>query len=246
MQAKEIRHKMQRYDIENDANVRLMAAVNQLHQTVGIAVARSCGKITGCLIAPRAVKRVFGQRHQLNVREALLLDIGNELVGKLPIGEHSAVFLFLRRSIRGDVLGIPPPRTGVQLINAHGTRIVLVALCHPILVVPVIVVDVKNSGCIARPQFGMKSEWVGAVNHAAFLRGCAVFIQCSLRNIFAENGPDSMGLVLHVPTVPVVKIADQLHVDGVRRIDTELDAVLTVFVDRVRAENLICLGALSG
>lgn len=50
-----------------------------------------------------------------------------------------------------------------------------------------------------------------------------------------------MGLVLHVPTVPVVKIADQLHVDGVRRIDTELDAVLTVFVDRVRAENLICL-----
>ena len=43
-----------------------------------------------------------------------------------------------------------------------------------------------------------------------------------------------------------IKITDQLHVDGVRRIDTELDAVLTIFVDRVRAENLICLGALSG
>ena len=189
---------------------------------------------------------MLGQRHQLNVRKALLFDIGDELIGKLPIGEHSAVFLLLWRSICGDVLGIPPPRTGVQLIDAHGTRIVFVALCHPIFIVPAIVVDVKNSGCIARPQFGVKSEWIGAVNHAAFLCGCAVFIQCSLRNVLAENGPDSMGLVLHVPTIPVVKIADQLHIDGVRRIDTELDAVLTVFVGRVRAENLICLGALSG
>ncbi len=38
MQTKEVRHKVQRHDVENDADVCLMAAVNQLHQAVWIAI----------------------------------------------------------------------------------------------------------------------------------------------------------------------------------------------------------------
>ncbi len=109
VKTEEIGHEMQRYHIENHADARLMTAVNQFHQTVGLAVAAGGGKITGCLIAPRTVKRVFRQRHQLDMGKALFLYIGNQLIGELTIGEHPSEFLLLRCGRIRAVVQIAPP-----------------------------------------------------------------------------------------------------------------------------------------
>ncbi|MNG34284.1 hypothetical protein D3C84_1207340 [compost metagenome] len=81
-----------------------MTAVNKIHQLLGIAVSAGRCIITGNLITPGLIKRMFVKRHQLNMGISHLGCVGNQLLGKLIVGEE---ILF----------PLQPPGTGMHFVN---------------------------------------------------------------------------------------------------------------------------------
>jgi hypothetical protein len=65
-----------------------MQSGDELAKLVRAAIAAGGGKQTGGLVAPRTVERILGQRHELDVREAGLPDIGDQPVCHLQIRER--------------------------------------------------------------------------------------------------------------------------------------------------------------
>ncbi len=134
----------------------------------------------------------------------------------------------------------------MQLINAHRARVIFAACAHPVGIAPVVAAEVIDNRCTRRAQLGVKGERVGAVDNPPFLRGGAVFIQRALRNIAAENAPDTVLTAVHLPAVPAIEIADELHISCIWRIDAKFYAVLPELMGRMRAENAVGLCALTG
>ena len=58
------------------------------------------------LIAPRAVERILAHRHELDVGEAKIANIGDQLVGQLTIGEITAA-----------LIEAAPPRSEMNLVD---------------------------------------------------------------------------------------------------------------------------------
>ena len=67
------------------ADACLVQRVDQEAEVVRVAEARGRREVRGDLVAPGAAERVLHHRHQLDVGEAHLVDIGNELVGELAV-----------------------------------------------------------------------------------------------------------------------------------------------------------------
>ena len=70
--------------------------VDQRHQVLGRAVARGRREVAGRLVAPRAVERVLGERHQLDVGEAEPRDVLDELRRDLAIRQRAVALLAVR------------------------------------------------------------------------------------------------------------------------------------------------------
>ena len=121
LQAVGIHGKMHRYKVENDANVLLVAGVDEGGQLVRCAVAAGRRKKAGDLVAPAAVKRMLGQRHQLNMGEAVFPAVGGQQLGQLGIGVPAAVLLL-------------PPASGVDLIDIHRLIKAFGAALHPFVI----------------------------------------------------------------------------------------------------------------
>ena len=81
--------------VKQNADVRLMALVNEFHELLRVAVAGGRRIIARDLIAPRGIVGILGQRHQLDVGIAHLLQIGDQMLGKLLIIMYAAVGLAL-------------------------------------------------------------------------------------------------------------------------------------------------------
>ena len=65
-----------------------MRAVDEARETVDRPEARGRRELRERLVAPRAAERVFGDRHELDVREAHALHVRNQ-----PLGEFVPVAL---------------------------------------------------------------------------------------------------------------------------------------------------------
>ncbi len=132
------------HPVHNHADAHLVAAVYKAHKVMGCAIPGGGGKISHHLVAPGAVIRVFRQGHELNMGEAHIPHIGNQLIPQLFIGEHAAICVF-------------PPGTGMHLIDIH--RLVIVGvpglLVIPGLVVPLIPLQVIPPGGRAGPRFAV-------------------------------------------------------------------------------------------
>ncbi|MEI9904401.1 MAG: hypothetical protein WDN06_10835 [Asticcacaulis sp.] len=76
--------------VEDDAKAGLVGAVDETRETGGIAEAGRRGVKPGCLVAPGSVERMFGNRHQLDMGEAHVEDVGDQLFGQLVPGEEIA------------------------------------------------------------------------------------------------------------------------------------------------------------
>ena len=68
-------------------------------------------EVAGDLVAPRAVERVLHHRQQLDVGEAHVVDVGDELVGQLAVGERAVA-----------LLRVAPPRAEVHLVDRDRPR----------------------------------------------------------------------------------------------------------------------------
>ena len=82
--------KVDRHEVEDGADARAVQHVDELHQLAGRAIAARGREEPGRLVAPRTVEGVLHERQELHVGVAGLLQIGNELVGNLAVGEPVA------------------------------------------------------------------------------------------------------------------------------------------------------------
>ena len=107
-----------RRPIENHAQALLMAAIHEVHEVGGRAVAAGGGEIADGLVAPGAVEGMLHDGQQLDVREAHLLDVGNQLVGQFAVGEPAIAFLAAPGAqmdfVDGNGLGQPVAARGAR------------------------------------------------------------------------------------------------------------------------------------
>ena len=69
--------------------------VDEVGEVVGRAEPRRRREVADGLIAPAAVERVLADRQQLDVGEADLLEVLDQLVGQLAVAEEAVAFLDL-------------------------------------------------------------------------------------------------------------------------------------------------------
>ena len=87
--------------VHDHADARLVERVDQVPEVVGAAEPAGRGVVPGDLVAPGAAEGVLGDRKQLDVGEPEVGDVGDELVGQLPVRQPL------------------PPGAEVDLVDAH-------------------------------------------------------------------------------------------------------------------------------
>src|SRR4029079_7791504 len=116
--------------------------VDERPEVVGRAKPARWREKPGDLIAPRAVKPILHDGHQLDVRESLRHDVLDELARQ-----------FAPRQRSKPLDRIAPPRTGVHYINGEGlVESVAAARAsrHPRVVSPLMPSEVRGDGRRAR------------------------------------------------------------------------------------------------
>ena len=103
--------------------------------------------ISGHLIAPGAVKRIFRNSHQFDMRIAHLFDIGTERFCKFAVCIKPRIFLIARMA---------HPGARMHFINTH--RLLIHRSCrrtffHPRIVRPFEMIDIYDTGRRARTFF---------------------------------------------------------------------------------------------
>ncbi len=76
--------KMRRHPVEDHADPLTMQHVDEVHEVLRRPVACGGREVPGRLVAPRAVERVLGDRHQLDVREAVVADVVGQAAARCP------------------------------------------------------------------------------------------------------------------------------------------------------------------
>ena len=195
----------------------LVEPVDEALEPVGVAEARVGGEVGGDVVAPRAAERVLHHRHELDVGEAEVGDVGHERVGDLvPRVELARVVL--------------APRGEVHLVRRHRLvdGLARAALLQPRLVAPLVLRPPDLRGG-ARRLLGVLGQRVGAVGPLAVGAADAVLV---LR-------PDAGALDVDVPdagaveaghrvrrAVPAGPLAGDLDLHGVGGPDAERRAVV--------------------
>ena len=85
---------------------RLMKVIHEIHEVGGCAKTAGRRKVAGGLISPRTVERMFRNRQEFNVGEALSVNILREQRSHFPVGEPTIA-----------LLGDAPPRPKVHLVD---------------------------------------------------------------------------------------------------------------------------------
>ena len=80
---------VRRHPIDDHADARLVAAVDEVHEIVGRAEARGGREVADHLVAPRSGERMLHDGQQFDVRVAHLLHVLHQLDGQLAIGQRS-------------------------------------------------------------------------------------------------------------------------------------------------------------
>ena len=99
-QAVAILGEMAWHPVQNHPQTLGMATVDKGPEFIGAAIAACGGIPAGHLVSPRAIEGVLGNRHQLDMGEATGLDIGNQAIRQLAIGEQPRPGLEIRRRYR--------------------------------------------------------------------------------------------------------------------------------------------------
>src|SRR6266576_340526 len=85
--------KMRRHPIQDDADALLMQMVDQEFEVSRRSITIRRRKVAGGLIPPRAEKRMFHDRHKLNVSEAQASHVISKVERQFAIGQRPIVLL---------------------------------------------------------------------------------------------------------------------------------------------------------
>ena len=132
----------------------LVQHVDEIHEILRRAVARGRREVAGRLVAPRAVERMLGDRHQLDVREALLAARSRRAARRF-------------RDNVGSRLPLAAPRAEMHLVDRDRRveRVAGAARRHPRVVAPIVVERPRARGR-RRRRLGEQCERVGLVQFA--------------------------------------------------------------------------------
>ncbi len=139
------------HPVEDHADTATVELVHEGHELPWAAVTTRRGEVADGLIAPRAVKRMFHDRQELDVGEAHLADIVRELVGQLAIVEEAIA-----------LLGHTPPRAEMHFVDRQrlAEQGASGPLGEPGLVAPPEVVEVRYDRRGAR-RLRLEGERIG-------------------------------------------------------------------------------------
>ena len=171
------------------------------------------------LIAPRAVERVLGGRHQFDVREAHLHAVGGELFAELAVTEHTAAF-FRDAAPGGQVHLVDRHRVGAQVAAATGF--------HPGSVVPDELRKIADDGGVVRRRLEMQAVRVRLQERRRVVRADNLVLVAgtgmdSGDEEFPDTGSPQIAHRVGV-AVPEVMVADDRDAAGGGSPDGERDA----------------------
>ena len=227
-----VARKVCKHPIQNDAYACSVATVDKLHKVFGRAVARSRSKHTRGLITPASVERIFGERHNLNVRVSHLFDVRDKLVRHRAVIDIVAVRILF-------------PRAEMNLVNVdrRAVRIEIFPLSHPFFVFPAISGNVIEFGCVCGCGFKMQTIRVALEARFAFFGRDCVFVRLKLSCSRNKSRPHAVVLSLHAVCVyvPIIEIAHNRYGGGVGSPHGEIPAVDSVLHARGGRKHLMRL-----
>ncbi len=153
--------KVRRYPVEDDADPRLMAGIDEEAEVVRRPVARGGGVVSRHLVAPRSRERVLGDRQELDVGEAEPLHVLHHSRRDLAIGERTVL-----------VFRHPRPRSEVRLVDEHRLARVIAGatVLHPRLVAPPVAILPDDARRGARRRLHREGQRVGLHARQPFTR----------------------------------------------------------------------------
>src|SRR3990172_6619613 len=221
---------VRRDPVQKDADPVLMEQIDQVHQILRRSVAAGGREVSGGLITPRTVERMFGERQELDVGEAHLLYVLRQPRCNLSIAERAIA-----------ILGYTPPGPQMDLIDTHGGLQGVAASpgVHPVFVAP-LVVKVPDHQSGARRRFVMECKRVGLVGPiAAMSRGDVILVDGAFSRTRYETLPDSRSVARAEGmggVIPAVEITNHVHRSGVGSPDGEVGSLLSLRLVKTRAQ----------
>ena len=195
--------KVGRHPVEDHADPLAVAPVDELHELGRAAVARRRREVPEHLVPPRTVERMLRHREELDVGVSHLLDVGNEVVGQLPV-----------RQVRPPLALLPLPGAEVDLVHGHGSLedASSRAALQPGRVPPLVAFDGADDRSRPRRELEPEAERVGLGEHLPRAPGAdLVLVDLLLDDAGEEDLPDpGLSPVAHRvhAAVPMVEIAD--------------------------------------
>ena len=218
------------HPVEDDADAGLVQPVDEAAEAVGVAEPGVGGEVRGDVVAPRAAERVLHHRHQLDVGEAQVGQVGHQVVGQLVVGPVAPVEVLLPRA-RGA------PRRSTSARAPGGARRARPSTPRR----PTCGSDSKTTRGRARRHLGVPRHRVGLLapravgaEHGELVAGAA-----ARRRARTAPRPRAAELAHRVlPAVPGVEVGLEPHRAGRGRPDREGGAA-----DRARRPALVVVHA---
>ncbi len=228
-----IARKMRRHPVDDHAQARLVTAVDEGHEILRRAEARTRRVVADHLVAPRAVKRVFGYAHEFEVRVALVLRVRNQLVRYLtPVEELRLAAV------------IAAPAAGMHFVDVDRLQVMRrrLARVDPVCIVPLVAFERGDDRSRARTQLHRKAVRIGLEDGGAGPGADLVLVERARPDARHEQLPDpgtAAGLQRVLAAVPQVERTDHADAFCVGRPDGEPRAGQAVEFGRMRAELVV-------
>ena len=194
---------VRRHPVDDHSDPFPVAPIDELHELVRGAVSGRRGEVPEHLVSPRTVERMFRHREEFDVGVSHLLDVGNEIVGQLPV-----------RQVRPPLALLPLPGAEVDLVDRHGgfEDVSPRPFLHPRRVAPLVTVNGADDRPRPRRELEPEAERVGLCQQFARAPGAdLIFVDLLLDDAGEEDLPDpGLSPVAHRvhAAVPMVEIAD--------------------------------------
>ena len=224
------------HPVDQDADAGLVQLVDQVAELVGGAEPGDRREVAGDVVAPRPVVGVLGDRHELDVGEALPGHVLHQLAGQLDVGQSLA------------------PGAQVHLVDADRLLVLLLLPPEPqpLLVVPGVPRLVDDGGVVRR-RFAEAGERVGFQPPHPVPAEHLELVERTGADTLDEQRPDPRprhqvhGRGLAVPVVEVADQPDRLGVGGPDREPGtgDLSPLGVGDADLVRAQPAPGLGVMS-
>ena len=225
--------KVGRHPIQDHADAVLVTVIDKIHEVLGRAVAAGGREVTDGLIPPGFIQRMLHDGQQLEVREAHLADVVDQLFGEFAVAQQTVAFA-------------ASPGTEVDFVDGKRRLegLLLRARFHPCLVVPSITIDVINDGGIVRPEFRIEGERVRLQAQIIIVALDLILVGLAFPEARNEQFPDAAASAhAHGMTVavPVIEIPHHAHPLRIRSPHRKGHAANSLTVHHVSAEFLVRL-----